>query len=177
MESPGAEWAYANNARIAAFFFGLAILLVGLGVLAVVAFGQDAALAGAALLTLAIFVLVFSSLVFLPRLAKRGAVSFSVYSRRSMDDAEQAVRAAIEASGRTARVERVRSRSRTPPRIVTAEGVSARFRIELTRHPAASGSGEATEIIESFPSRDEAEAQALRVKILEGLGADAPSKE
>ena len=177
MGSPGAEWAYANNARITAFFLGLAILLVGIGVLGVVAFGPDAALAGTALLTLAIFLLVFSSLLFLPRLAKRGAVSFSVYSHSSMDDAEQAVRTAIEDSGRTARVARVRSRSRTPPRIVTAEGVSARFRIELSRHPAASGSGQATEIIESFPSRDAAEAQALRVKILHVLGADAPSKE
>jgi len=171
------EWAYANNARITAFFLGLANLLLGFGVLAVVAFGQDAALVGAALLTLAIFLLVFSSLVFLPRLARRGAVSFSVYSHRSMDDAEQVVRAAIEASGRTARVERVRSRSRAPPRIVTADGVSVRFRIELTRHPAATSSGGATEIIESFRSRDEAEAQALRAKMLEGLGADTPSKE
>ena len=176
MESQ-AEWAYANNARITAFFLALAILLIGLGVLAVIAFGPDAALAGAALLTLAIFLLVFSSLVFLPRLAKRGAVSFSVYSRRSMDDAETAVRAAIEASGRTVRVERVRSRSRTPPRIVTADGVPARFRIELTRHPAATGAGEWTEIIESSRGRNEAEALALRVKILEGLGVEARAKE
>jgi len=171
--APSPEWTYANNARIAAFFLGFAILLIGLGILAVVAFGKEATLAGAVLLTLAIFLLVFSSLIFLPRLVRRGAVSFSVYSRHSMDDAEQAVRAAIEASGRTARVERVRSRFRTPPRIVTAEGVSARFRIELTRHPAASGPGEATEIIESFPPRDEAEAQALRLKILERLGGEA----
>jgi len=176
MESRPADWAYANNARIASFFLGLAMLLLGLGVLAVAAFGQDAAVAGAGLLTIAVFLLVFSVLVFVPRLARRGAVSFSVYSRRSMDDAEQAIRAAIEASGRTARVERVRSRSRTPPRIVTAEGIPAKFRIEITRHPSASGPGEWTEIIESFPERDEAAARALRMKILEGLGISTPPK-
>ena len=102
------EWTYANNARIALFFLGLSIFLIGLGFLAVIAFGTDAALASASVLILAIFLLVFSVLVFLPRLAKRGAVSFSVYSRRSMDEAERAVRAAIEAEGRTADVRRVR---------------------------------------------------------------------
>src|SRR5437867_8940465 len=129
-----------------------------MGFLAVTAFGPDAALAGGALLTLAVFLLVFAILVFLPRLFTRGAVSFSVYSRRSIDEAESAVRAVIEASGRTARVERVRSRSRSPPRIVIAEGTPARFRIEVTRHAAASDSGEWTEIIESLPVREEAEA-------------------
>ena len=168
------DWAYANNARIATFFLGLAMLLLGLGVLAVVALGQDAAVVAAGLLTIAVFLVVFSLLVFVPRLARRGAVSFSVYSRRSMDDAEQAIRAAIEASGRTARVVRVRSRSRSPPRIVTADGIPAKFRIEISRHPSASGPREWTEIIESFPERDEAAAEALRRKILEGLGIETP---
>lgn len=169
-------WAYADNARMSAFFLGLAMLLVGLGILSAFLLGREGAVAASGFLTLGIFVLVFAVLVFLPRLARRGAVSFSVYSRGSIDDAERAVRAAIEASGLTARVTQVPSRSKSPPRIVTADGFPARFRIEVTRHPARSGAGTWTEIIESFPRRDEAGARALRLKILEGLGSDAPDE-
>lgn len=178
MESAPADWAYANNARMAVFFLGLAILLIAVGFLSVMAFGPDAALAGGAFLALAVFLLVFSVLVFLPRLMQRGAVSFSVYSRRSIDEAVSAVREVVEASGRTSRVERPRSRSRSPPRIVIVEGFPARFRIEATRHAASSsGSGEWTEIIESLPVREEAEAHALRVKIAERLSAVVSREE
>ena len=177
MGSSATEWAYANNARIAVVFLGFAIVLIGIGLLVVVAFGPDGGLAAGALLALAIFLLVFSVLVFVPRLVQRGAVSFSVYSRRSIDEAEHAVRAVIEASGLKARVERPRSRARSPPRIVIAEGNPARFRIEATRHAAASAPGEWTEIIESLPKREEAEAQALRVKIAERLSAVTSREE
>src|SRR5205809_215441 len=139
---------------------------------------EDGGLAAGALLALAIFLLVFSVLVFVPRLVQRGAVSFSVYSRRSIDEAEHAVRAVIEASGRTARVERPRSRARSPPRIVIAEEIPARFRLEVTRHAATtSDSGEWTEIIESLPNRQLEEAQALRVKIAERLSAVTSREE
>lgn len=111
MESHGTEWAYANNGRAATVFLSVAIVLLVIGLLAVATLGSDAGFAGAASLTIATFLLVFSVLVFLPRLARRGAASFSVYSRRSMDEAERAVREAIEASGRTARVELAKSRS------------------------------------------------------------------
>src|SRR5256885_4005964 len=147
---------------------GFAIGLIGIGLLVVVAFGPDGGRAAGALRALAIFLLVFSVLVFVPRLVQRGAVSFSVYSRRSIDEAEHAVRAVIEASGHTARVERPRSRARSPPRIVIAEEVPARFRLEVTRHAATtSDSSEWTEIIESLPNRQLEEAQDLRVKIAE----------
>jgi hypothetical protein len=175
MGARGTEWVYANNGRIAAGFLSLAILLLGIGVIAVNSFGADAVNAGVALLAIAMFLLVFSGLVFLPRLARRGSVTFSVYSRRSIDDAEKAVREAIEAAGRTPRVERVKSRLGHPPRIVTAEGILARFRIEVTRHPAtADGGPEWTEIVESFPGRDADEARALREKITERLGGGPP---
>lgn len=166
------EWEYANNARIAMAFLGLAMLLLVLGVLAVAALGLEAAIVGSALLTIAIFLLVFSLLVFVPRLAVRGAVSFSFYSRRSMDDAERAVRGALEALGRTPRVETVRTRSRTPPRVVSAEGFPARVRIELSRRPVPAESGEWTEIIEVVSAREEPEGQALRGKIIEGLAIE-----
>src|SRR5438094_544018 len=154
---------------MAAVFLGFAIVLIGIGLLVVVAFGPDGALAAGALLALAIFV---------PRLVRRGAVSFSVYSRRSIDEAEHAVRAVIEASGRTARVERPRSRARSPPRIVIAEEIPARFRLEVTRHAATtSDSGEWTEIIESLPNWQLEEALALRVKIAERLSAVTSREE
>src|SRR5881397_1833006 len=169
------EWAYSNDGRIAFVFLALAIVLLAIGVVAVTAFGGDAANGGAALLAIATFLLVFSVLVFLPRLARRGAASFSVYSGRSVDEAVKAIREAIEASGRTSRVDIVKSRSDHPPRIVTAEGIQARFRIEVTRHPAgAEGGLEWTEIVESSASRDGAEAQALRKKVTERLAAGSP---
>src|SRR2546425_1087860 len=82
---------------------------------------------------------------------------------------------AIEASGRTPRVDIVKSRSERPPRIVTADGIQARFRIEVTRHAAGSEGGlEWTEIVESSASRDGAEAQALRKKVMERLAGGSP---
>ena len=168
------EWAYANHARMAVLFLALASALLGLGIAAVAAFGTNAALAGTIVLILAIFILAFTLLVFVSRVAKHGAVSFSILSRRSIDDAEAAVRSALEADGRTAEVRVVRSRSRTPARIVSADGVSARFRIEVTRHAATVEPGTWTEIIEVFPKGERPEARALRAKILEGLRSEGP---
>src|SRR3989442_8435476 len=122
MESARSEWAYANKGRIAAEFLGLAILLLGIGLAVVISFGADAVNAGVALLAIATFLLVFSVLVFLPRLARRGSLSFSVYSRRSIDDAEKAVREAIEEAGRAPRVAPVQAPSRHPPPDRTGEG-------------------------------------------------------
>src|SRR5947199_8831426 len=157
------EWSYSNDGRIAFVFLALAIVLLALGLLAVTAFGSDAANGGVALLATAMFLLVFAILVFLPRLARRGAASFSVYSRRSVDEAVKAVREAIEVSGRKARVDVVKSRSDHPPRIVTAEGVPSRCRIEVTRHPAgAEGGLELPETVESWGSRDGEDGRARR---------------
>ncbi len=170
-----AEWTYSNDGRIAFAFLAFAMVLLALGLLAVIALGSDAANGGVALLAIAVFLLVFAVLVFLPRLARRGAASFSVYSRRSVDEAVKAVREAIEASGKTARVDVVKSRSDHPPRIVTAEGIPSRFRIEVTRHPSgAEGGLEWTEIVESSASRDGEEAQALREKVTERLAGRSP---
>ncbi len=169
------EWAYSNDGRIAFVFLGLAMVLLAIGVLAVTVFGSDAANGSVALLAIAMFLLIFSVLVFVPRLARRGPASFSFLSRRSIDEAVKAVREAIEASGRTPRVDIVKSRSDHSPRIVSAEGIRARFRIEVTRHPAgAEGGLEWTEIVESFASRDGPEAQALRKMVTERLAGGAP---
>ena len=169
------DWSYSNDGRIAFVFLALAIVLLAIGLMAVTAFGSDAANGGVALLAIAMFLVVFSVLVFVPRLARRGPSSFSFYSRRSLDEAVKAVREAIEASGRTPRVDIVKSRSERPPRIVTAEGIQARFRIEVTRHAAGSEGGlEWTEIVEASASRDGAEAEALRKKVRERLAGGSP---
>src|SRR3989442_6611994 len=119
--------------------------------------------------------LVFALLFLVLRLARRDPASFSFYSRRSLDEAVKAVREAIEASGRTPRVDIVKSRSERPPRIVTAEGIQARFRIEVTRHAAGSEGGlEWTQIVEASASRDGSEAQALRKKVMERLAVRSP---
>ena len=171
-------WDYANNWRIVAAFLGLTMVFLGVGLLAVLAFGNDAGLAGVALLTIATFLLVFSVLVFLPRLARRGSLSFSFYSRRSVEDAERAVREAIEESGRAPHVEIVKSRSETPPRIVTAEGIPARFRIEPSRvRQRTDDREEWTEIIQSITPTEEAEARALRERITARLARGSPPKE
>src|SRR5437879_8341448 len=130
------EWAYSNDGRIAFVFLALAIVLLAIGLLAVTAFGSDAANGGVALLAVAMFLLVFSVLVFVPRLARRGPASSTFYSRRSLDEAVKAVREAIEASGRTPRVDMVKSRAERPPRIVPAAGMPARFGLDVTRQPA-----------------------------------------
>jgi hypothetical protein len=57
---------------------------------------------------------------------------------------------------------------------VSADGVSARFRIEVTHHAATVEPGTWTEIIEVFPKGERPEARALRAKILEGLRSEGP---
>src|SRR5439155_8140952 len=112
------------------------------------AFGTEAADAASSVLPIAIFVMMFAVLVLVTRLATRGAVSFSIYSRRSIDEAEQAVLNALETEAKNAQVKRVRGRSKTPARTVSADGVAARFRIEVSRHAALAEPGEWSEIIE-----------------------------
>src|SRR3989442_3445697 len=92
-----------------------------------------------------------------------------------MEDGKKAARKAIEEGGGTPRVAKVKPRPVHPPRIVTAEGILAQFRIEVTRHPAtADGGPEWTEIVESFRARDAGEARALRDKITERLTGGRP---
>ena len=171
MDAQPEGWAYANNWRIAAVFLGLAIVFLGIGVLAVSSFGENAGIAGVSLLAIASFILVFTVLVFVPRLAKRGSVSFSLISSRSLAEAERAVVEAIEAEGKQSRVDVVRSRSDHPPRVVTAEGIKTRFRIERSRiGPGMPNDDGWTEIVQSVGLLDE-DAARLRARIAERLAA------
>jgi len=176
--APVDGWSYANNWRIAAYFLGFAMMLLGIGSLAVFAFGDSAGMAGLSLLAIATFLLVFSVLVFLPRLARRGSVSFSLFSHRSVEDAEKAVVEAIEAVGRAPRVEVARSRSNHPPRLVTADGIVTRFRIEVSRvGPGSADTGSWTEIVQSVASTDSDGARALRERVNERLAGFPKAEE
>ncbi len=171
MEGPADGWSYANNWHIVVFFLALAMMLLGIGSLAVVAFGDAAGMAGLSLLAIASFLLVFSVLVFLPRLVRRGSVSFSLFSHRSMADAQRAVEEAIEGLGRAPRVLNIRSRSNHPPRLVTADGIVTRFRIEASRvGPGPVEGGIWTEIVQTLAATDADGARVLRERITERLG-------
>src|SRR6266699_2830658 len=171
MDGPADGWSYANNWHIAVFFLAMAMMLLGIGSLAVAAFGDTAGMAGLSLLAIASFLLVFSVLVFLPRLVRRGSVSFSLFSRRSMADAQNAVEQSIEALGKGPRVEGARARSNHPPRIVSADGILNRFRIEASRvGPGPVEGGFWTEIVQSLASTDADRARLLRERINERLG-------
>ena len=73
MERPADGWSYANNWHIVVFFLALAMMLLGIGSLAVVTFGDAAGMAGLSLLAIASFLLVFSVLV-LPRSRDRRSI-------------------------------------------------------------------------------------------------------
>src|SRR5947199_9330747 len=98
--------------------------MLGLGIVAVVAFGTEAVVAASSLLTIAIFVLMFTVLVFVTRVATRVAVSFSIYSRRSIDEAEQAVLNAMETEDKNEQVKRDRRRSKAPARAMSTDSVA-----------------------------------------------------
>jgi len=99
-------------------------------------------------------------------------VGMSVAANSHVEFIAELAHTSYVAEGKNAQVKRVRGRSKTPARIVSADGVAARFRIEVSRHAALAEPGEWTEIIEVFPRGERPEAQALRAKILEGLRSE-----
>lgn len=147
---PGTSWSYANNLRMATMFLGLSMISTGLGVLLILSFGSAAAEAASTFLILGTFVVVFAVLVFVPRLIRRGASSFSLYANTPLEEAERAVRDALSGTGANVHVEVVKSKSRNPSRIVFVDGRGPRFRIQSSRSPQGSNPGGPwTEVIQS----------------------------
>ena len=172
----GLSWTYANNLRVATMFLGLSMVSLGIGVLLVLSYGADATDAALTFLTIGIFLAVFAVLVFLPRLVRRGAISFSLYADRPLDEAERVVREALSQDGATVRVEVVRSRSDRPPRIVVADGMAPRFRIESSRSPEAPADARSwTEVIQSgMADEEDEEARRLRDRVAARLHGERP---
>lgn len=150
MAAPSAgSWSYADNWRILTGFLGASIGLLAIGIAAVATARAEAAYGAGILLSVATFLVVFAVVLFFPRLARRGVKNYWLLVDRPIGEVEQEVRRALEATGRPVLVEVLRSRSDHPTRIVTAEGVSWRFRLEpVSRREIGSNAGERTEVIQ-----------------------------
>ena len=172
-DSRGPAWSYTNDARVLVIFLGITLILLGLLAAVVAESPNDPDLARVAdfLLGTAIFLLIFSTIVFLPRVLSRGAASYSLHVERQMDEVESAVRAAIQSSGRSARVEVRRSRLRRPPRTVRIDGM--RTRIVLRPAPYRERRDEGTSwteiVLAGLPSARDEDARDLRTRISANL--------
>ena len=92
-----------------------------------------------------------------------------------MEEAETAVSDVIAESGQTPQVTVVKSRSQHPPRVLSAPGLSVRFRLEATRHaPGTSEASEWTEIVQTVSVGEAKEAEALRERIAARLAGAKP---
>ncbi len=121
------SWMYVNEMRLFAMVLGASIVVLGIGVLVYVVDGADQLDTVDVLLGTGVFFLLFAIMLFIPRLRSRGPLSYSVLVEYGLDEVESAVIAAVEGSGRTARVTVMRSRFPRPPREVAIEGVPWSF--------------------------------------------------
>lgn len=170
------SWTYANNLRIATMFLGVAMVSLGGGVLLVLAYGVEASEGALTFLVIGIFLAVFAVLVFLPRIIRRGAISYSLVADRPIEETAAAVRDALSQDGAPARLEVLPSRSDRPPRIVLVEGVAPRFRIEPTRPPGSPREGRSwTEVIQSgLADEEDEEARRIRERVAARLQGGRP---
>lgn len=165
-------WAYSDDLRLVTVFLGGAMVLFGIGVLIVLAWGADGAAPGDVALGIGVFLLVFAVLLLAPRIRSRGARSFSLFVGLSMDEVQAAIRDVAREGGHSVQVEVVRSRARRPPRIVTLEGGSTRFLLRAA--PYREGGRDApawTEVVAVGRDVDkDAGAGDLRDRIASRLG-------
>ncbi len=171
-EAPVAPaWLYVNDLRLVSRFLGAAMLVLGIGLLVTLTYGPAENDTVDVLLGTGVFILVFSVLLFLPRIRSRGGMSYSLVVDRGLDDVEAAVTGALEETGRTARVEVVPVRLRTPPRDVFIEGLA--WKLSLRNAPYREQRGDDTrwtEIVQSGLVQEEDEvARQLRERILSRL--------
>ncbi len=170
-DRPTVAWIYINDLRLVSRFLGAAMVVLGVGLLVAVFYGPAENDTVDVLLGTGVFILIFSVLLFLPRIRARGAMSYSLVVGHGLDDVEEAVRGAVVDCGRTARVETVPVRLRVPPREVLIEGLS--WRLSLRNAPYREERGEATrwtEIVQAGLDNEEDEvARQLRERILSRL--------
>lgn len=170
-DPPPVSWMYVNDLRLVSRFLGAAMVVLGVGMLIAVVYGPNENDTVDVLLGTGIFILIFSVLLFLPRIRARGAMSFSLVTANGLDDVEEAVKDALTEAGRTARVEVVPVRLRMPPRDVFIEGVS--WRLSLRNAPYREQRGDDrrwTEIVQAGLEDEEDEvARDLRERILSRL--------
>ncbi len=170
-DRPKVAWIYINDLRLVSLFLGAAMVVLGIGLLVAVAYGPAENDTIDVFLGTGVFILIFSVLLFVPRIRSRGAISYSLVIGHGLDDVEEAVKSAVVASGRTARVEVVPVRLRIPPRDVFIEGLP--WRLSLRNAPYREQRGDTTrwtEIVQAGLENEEDEvARQLRERILSRL--------
>lgn len=171
------SWMYVNDARLVSRLLGAAMVVLGLGLLITLAYGPDQNDTVDVFLGTGVFLLLFSVMLFLPRIRNRGAMSYSLVVGRGMDDVEAAVMGAMQEAGRTARVEVVPVRLRTPPRDVFVEGVPWRFSLRNASYREQRGDDTRwTEVVQAGLENEEDEvARELRERVLSRLATPVAS--
>ena len=175
-EAGALSWSFANDARILRFFIGgtRGVLAIVAGV--ALAFPSEPEFVSVVdvLFGIAVFVLLFGLLVFLPRLLSRGASSYSLHVARAMDDVEEVVRRAVESAGRSVRVEVRKSRLPRPPRTVQIGGLPTRIVLRAAPYRERKGEGTSwTEIVQAgMTSALDEDARDLRERITAGLSEE-----
>ncbi len=170
-DRPSVAWNYVNDLRLVSRFLGAAMVVLGIGMLVTLAYGPDQNDTVDVLLGTGVFLLIFSVLLFLPRIRTRGAMSYSLVVGHGLDDVEEVVKGAVADCGHSARVEVVPVRLRVPPRDVFIEGLP--WRLSLRNAPYREQRGDTTrwtEIVQVGLENEEDEvARRLRERILSRL--------
>lgn len=168
---PAPAWMYVNEVRVVAMVLGAAIVVLAIGLALFLATGTDQLDTVDVLLGTGVFFLLFTVLLFVPRLRSRGAMSFSLYVEHPLDDVEVAVTGAVEDAGRTAQVEVLRARFQRPPREVRIEGLSWKFSLRAAPYRERREAGtQWTEIVQAGLQNEEDEvARELRERVLSRL--------
>jgi len=125
--SNGAAWAYVHGWRMLFAFLGVALVILGIGFLLVLGAGPEGAFGASILLALAVFLVLFAVLLFVPRIVRRGAQTYRLVAERPPEEVEEMVRTVIEERGYRVLVEAVPSRSGHPTKIVSVDGQPVRF--------------------------------------------------
>ena len=165
------SWMYVNDVRILVMLLGVACVVLGLGLLLFLAYGAEHSDTVDVLLGTGVFLMLFCFLLFLPRLRSRGPTSFSLLVEQPMEDVEEAVKGAVEETGRKARVEILRARFQRPPRAVYIDGVSWKFSLRDAPYRERKEDGTRwTEIVQSgFENTEDEVARELRERVLSRL--------
>lgn len=177
--SPAPSWMYVNDLRLVSRFLGAAMIILGIGLMVTYVYGPEQNDTVDVLLGMGVFIMVFSVLVFLPRIRSRGGMSYTLLVGHGLDEVEAVVKESLMESGRQARVEVVPVRLRVPPREVFVEGVPWRLTLRNAAYREQRGDDRRwTEIVQAGLEREEDEvARELRERILSRLTTPVSAKE
>ncbi len=167
------SWMYVNELRLVAVATGAAFLVLVIGILVYLAYGQDQMDTVDVFLGTGVFFILFTLLLFVPRVRSRGGMSFSLLVESALDEVEVAVTSAVEDTGRKAHVTVRPSRFRRAPREVAIEGLSWRFSLKAAPYREEKAVGtQWTEIVQTgLQSEKDEAARDLRERVLSRVTA------